>query len=1155
MSYYSGWILLLTTLFIIYIFFTNVGVKSCYYAIRFFTQMPIHIESVEGTLHQGVQLKKFTWTTQSRLVSIDKINFNIKKIKLLFSSLQLDRFSFSDLQVIDITNKIQKPIVKIPKGFMQISVSLRALKLKQLDLNYQSYNIQGDLSFPFNNDFSMHLNLLQNQNTKAQLTINGNRKHISLSLILKSLTQVDATLFINDHNQFDLEGGWEPLKHENSNLLPKGKFSAKGNVDDYQLNIQSDKSDSFLIQELVMNGYGNSYIFDIQDLRITSPYMNLKGQGTFNSESTPRIQSNIFLTHNNSSYPFNVNVGSNIKFDSECIVDKFIQGHIGERKIKGQAHTIIKDMNSIATQINIESEKDYIKLQGSINELINIDISSEIENLKNYYSHLNGQLNLKGEINDKLTSPSLKIKGIIQNLIISYTKLDKFNIDVSLQKLGTQASNIYLSIKNLAYQKIENKFLELQVTGTRMSHAVNLLLDNRNVHMHIKTHGALKNQNYEGIIQKMLLKLDRDEFHLISDTNFEMKTNEININNLCLRSKNETSCIQFFKNIKATKLKANINMPLALLLPITSFTINQECVLLGTIHFESEDNLMKVAHTNLKTNQCILHDKHKKGKISIQSTNLSSHLDNQIIKTSANINIDKNNQISLNTEVDVSKSWDKWLQHTDLSSSINFNDLSIFKYFIQPSSLSGYLRGNLVVKDIFNQPTLDGKLKLERFELHIPQSGTSITPSYITIIAHGKQLDYSGLLNSSTGSLHSNGSTSITDDLGCLTNISLKGQKFLLFNNPNYLIKISPNIQITSDLNIIHIQGFAEINESSIMYGDYSNIQEVTEDIKFERTADRPDIGLNYTLNLKLRVNESTKISAHGLEGRLKGNLILLKEENENLGIQGEILIVEGSYTFLDQMLKIKNGQFNFTGINYTNPFINITAQKKLDISVSDSGKFTHHQLTSKPDSLTVGANVTGTLDNPQISVFSKPIHLSQQEIFSYLLFGSSLQDTSLSDQRSISNVASLAKTPIKNWKGRLLKPMDYIDVDLKTEQVRAAPTSEQELTSGQSLTSSSTVVTVGGSVPKDMNKFIAKRLKFYYKYDITKAIHMIVTQFKLTKQIRLQTEHSMKRNAFGLLYGFEWGEFHDPKQPKLSNTSVETKAPKPSDQRTSDRD
>ena len=83
----------------------------------------------------------------------------------------------------------------------------------------------------------------------------------------------------------------------------------------------------------------------------------------------------------------------------------------------------------------------------------------------------------------------------------------------------------------------------------------------------------------------------------------------------------------------------------------------------------------------------------------------------------------------------------------------------------------------------------------------------------------------------------------------------------------------------------------------------------------------------------------------------------------------GEITILEGRYRAYGQRLDTQNGRLLFTGSPLDNPGLDLRAVREVD-------------------NITVGLEVRGRLQQPQIELFSIPT-LGQTDMLSYLLLGS----------------------------------------------------------------------------------------------------------------------------------------------------------------------
>jgi translocation and assembly module TamB len=119
------------------------------------------------------------------------------------------------------------------------------------------------------------------------------------------------------------------------------------------------------------------------------------------------------------------------------------------------------------------------------------------------------------------------------------------------------------------------------------------------------------------------------------------------------------------------------------------------------------------------------------------------------------------------------------------------------------------------------------------------------------------------------------------------------------------------------------------------------------------------------------------------VEGSL---LTVLQPETDPWG-RGELRVVDGEMSVLGQTLEIETGRLIYDGGPLENPMLEIRAVRQ----VRD---------------VTAGALVRGTVQQPQISIFSEPA-MSNAEALSYLTLGKSLEQVQSGERQSMNQAAN----------------------------------------------------------------------------------------------------------------------------------------------------
>jgi translocation and assembly module TamB len=168
---------------------------------------------------------------------------------------------------------------------------------------------------------------------------------------------------------------------------------------------------------------------------------------------------------------------------------------------------------------------------------------------------------------------------------------------------------------------------------------------------------------------------------------------------------------------------------------------------------------------------------------------------------------------------------------------------------------------------------------------------------------------------------------------------------------------------------------------------DISTAAKVSNDTVIIGSEQLPEEKWLVTTRVNLALGDKVSFFGFGFEGRLGGKL-LVEDVPGQLSIgTGEITIFEGRYRAYGQRLDINNGRLLFTGSALDNPGLDLRA-------VRDVGS-----------NVTVGLQVRGRLQQPQLELFSNPA-MGQTDMLSYLLFGRPMEGASDSEGEMMAKAA-----------------------------------------------------------------------------------------------------------------------------------------------------
>lgn len=148
----------------------------------------------------------------------------------------------------------------------------------------------------------------------------------------------------------------------------------------------------------------------------------------------------------------------------------------------------------------------------------------------------------------------------------------------------------------------------------------------------------------------------------------------------------------------------------------------------------------------------------------------------------------------------------------------------------------------------------------------------------------------------------------------------------------------------------------------------------------------RPELAV--TSRVRVVAGADVRVRLAGLRGAIEGSVLTAIQSDVPPWGRGELRIADGSFNALGQRLDIERGRLMYTGGPLDDPRLEIRTVRRVG-------------------AITAGAQVRGTLQQPELSLFSDP-PMARAEILSYLSFGTSLTNLRSSDRGAVNQAAGV---------------------------------------------------------------------------------------------------------------------------------------------------
>lgn len=319
-------------------------------------------------------------------------------------------------------------------------------------------------------------------------------------------------------------------------------------------------------------------------------------------------------------------------------------------------------------------------------------------------------------------------------------------------------------------------------------------------------------------------------------------------------------------------------------------------------------------------------------------------------------------------------------------------DATLVNSFLSPGeSAEGQWFGNLRFAGTLEEPLIYGRTGLFNAKLDSTKLPFEMLPSDIKLTFDGNSSTLEGLLKTPQGEVALNGSADWRTIGEGKAIVTTKGSNLRVTLPPDIEFDLTTDVTCEASSDLIKLDGAISIPWAKVSVSKLpASAVDVSDDVvrldrprAKKKAAGKP---IPIESNLRIHIGDDVRVEAMGLKARLTGNLNVI-QDNGTLGLTGQISVPSGSFKAYGQDLLVRRGEFHFVGA-VANPLLDLEAIRNPDRAADD---------------VIAGIRVTGSVDSPQVAVFTDPAK-SETEALSYLIRGEGLDPSGDSDNTMITS-------------------------------------------------------------------------------------------------------------------------------------------------------
>lgn len=396
----------------------------------------------------------------------------------------------------------------------------------------------------------------------------------------------------------------------------------------------------------------------------------------------------------------------------------------------------------------------------------------------------------------------------------------------------------------------------------------------------------------------------------------------------------------------------------------------------------------------------------------------------------------------------------------------------------------GTLNGRIDFEGPPDSLTIGGGLEFSDGFAEIPATGLELRNLNLTVRApetNEAPFTLVGDVDAGEGQLHIEGEYYLREQRARL---NIEGAAFPALNTRELEVTIAPNLQIEYTPDLLRLRGEVNVPRARITPPDFETVDSVSSDTvlvggdggPYDQSLGTIPIDMDVTVNL----GNDVQVSAFGFEGRLEGGLRIIEQTGQETTAVGNIDVASGAYEIYGQALNIERGRLIFTGGPITNPGLDLRVERNIEMQ-----------------SITVGARVGGTLENPTLNLFSTPT-MQDSAILSYLIFGRGPGQGNTGEENMLAQATLALGMSGGNRLGERLS--DTLGVD--------------EITLDSGDTFESTALYIG--------KQISSRLYIKYGVGLVEPVSTFFIRYRLTDNLNFESRTGNEQSGADIFYTIE---------------------------------
>jgi len=772
-----------------------------------------------------------------------------------------------------------------------------------------------------------------------------------------------------------------------------------------------------------------------------------------------------------------------------------ISGDLLGNDLSGGGELELRDNVFQTTGLVLKSGVSELGLKGRASDALALDFTFRSPDIGHLLPESTGKLSIDGSFKGSRIKPEIDVALHGSGLSYLENSIAQVQIELHSELQSDGALTGSGRAEKMVLAGFEFDESRININGTQAEHAISLSLAKATEKLQLKAKGGY-HKLWEGELFDLTLdSLNYGLWRQSGGAPIAVSRSEISLGAFCLTEESGKVCLEttvLLADKNEWKVASSLqSLPLSLLNRWKLFSVPVKGQLSGNLSAEGNKQGVSKAEVDIqlpKTDFDIDSEFEDLDPIRINDTVVTLDLADNLLQGLLASEMENGSKLRLSTQIAGVGLFTAPMDQMMLDGLLELEDfnlglLALFTNFnVEPT---GKINSELTLGGTLSQPKIYGQAHLEGGGIALPFQGITLKDVTLSLDAEEGGAHVKSQASSGEGHLKADGILRYGNK-GIEGDLQLQGDNFKLFDLPEYVINISPDVRFSFSQEKGTLEGAVTIPYGLITPEAMRDTVSVSEDVIFvDGDEEVKDGSWPVSVALDVHLGEDVRIDGYGLTGKLEGGIGVKKIPNEIMTGTGELDLVDGSFAIYSRLLDIERGRVLFTSGPIDNPGVDVRAQKKIS------------EQQAKGEGYTVGVEISGLVQDLEFHLFSEP-YMEDADILSHLVVGHSMASSSEAEGNILTSAAVAlglkGSSSFMQGLGNILQVDDFhIEGSEKEEDFS---------------------LVVGKRVGKDL----------YIGYDVNmfSQLGQFRVRYDLSKGFSVETSSSAESTGADFLYSFE---------------------------------